>query len=165
MQRFGTNAVLFFILASLSTVTVVRACFCPWKPWSEDLACSAGAGFIGRVVSVFDNCPNGPCRKYKDQEDGIITYVVNVMRVLSGGKIEDNVAFMQTATNPEICGTSLTLNSVYYFFAGTPNPSSPNPVTTFYVSACTPTYRPQELNSTEKRFSKNLSKNCDWTIG
>lgn len=160
MQRIRFYTALFFTLASLLSLTVVRACSCMRPSPFKFRACSADVAFIGRVASRFDNCRNGPCHPYDDQEDGKITYVVNVIRMLTAGKIEDRVAFLETTTNPVKCGTSLKLNSLYYFFLGPPRSFSSNPVTTFWVGLCTSAYSAKTLNATEKIFSKNLSVNC-----
>lgn len=83
-----------------------------------------------------------------------------MQRMLTAGKIEDKVAFLETFTNADVCGITLTLNSLYYFFLGLAHPFPPNPVTTFTIGLCNAMYQAKTLNATEKNFAKNLAANC-----
>lgn len=102
---------LFQTVLVMSVAIVCSGCSCVSSTFEKRL-CEAGLSVRGRVLAKYDNCP-GKCDPINDQLDGQTIYIVRVLEIFKGPKVEDDLLFLHTAVNGGLCGVSLSVGAIY----------------------------------------------------
>lgn len=138
-NMLATISLLITLLSMLSTVAYACSCF----PLNfQQQYCATRTTVRARVIAKYDNCP-GVCDPLRDQGNGVITYIAQIVYLYKGlspepgTEIEHGIMRLSTAVNGALCGVRLTVGETYLLnLHGKKDDAMKCPRASWYVGLC-----------------------------